>query len=63
MASVQTISCGCNNGGDAARYQDQHYGRGNRVFTVKKNGTRVCTICSKEDKSSAAVATASKKKK
>lgn len=42
MAYSPTIVCDCK-----SEYQDKRYGPGNRVFTPKGNGDKVCTICEK----------------
>ena len=38
-----TIECKCEHA-----FQDSRYGKGRRVFTTKSNGTKVCTVCGKE---------------
>jgi hypothetical protein len=52
------VHCGCNNGGDAAAYQDKMYGRGVRIANpagpkaqggVPKGQCKVhCTLCKRE---------------
>jgi len=40
------IKCGCNNDGDAAKFQDNKYGVGHRVHTPDKDSENfTCTIC------------------
>ncbi len=43
--------CGCQSKGvakgvmSASEYQDQEYGKGMRVHTVKRDGSHNCTVC------------------
>ena len=42
MVDCKVRPCSC-----VHEYQDKLYGPGMRLFTVKKNGNLVCTVCSK----------------
>ena len=44
---MPVIKCGCDNGGDGAKYQDAKYGKGNRVANPTKDGSLRCTVCGK----------------
>lgn len=50
--SSRVKRCGCASKGvakgvmSASEYQDEEYGKGFRVHTVKRNGEHVCTVCS-----------------
>jgi hypothetical protein len=40
MAKIETIKCKC-----AHEFQDSVHGKGNRSFTVDKDGHKHCTVC------------------